>query len=128
MYRRHFVAAAALMLGGFAQQAQALELRAFDAAAFARAQAAGEPAVLHFHADWCPTCREQAQVLEQLRTQGGLNVTVWRVDYDNAQDLRRALKVRMQSTLIAYKGRQETARLAGETQPAAIRKLLESTL
>lgn len=127
MQRRSFLAAA-LALAGWAPLAQALELRAFDAAAFARAQADGAPAVLHFHADWCPTCREQAQVLEQLRAQGGLNLTVWRVDYDNAQDLRRALKVRMQSTLIAYKGRTETGRLAGDTQPAALRKLLESAL
>jgi len=35
--------------------------------------------------------------------------------------------VRQQSTLIAYKGKEETARSTGETDPAAIAALLAKT-
>ena len=48
------------------------------------------------------------------------------VDYDNARDLRRKMGVRTQSTVIVFKGASETGRLAGDTDPAALRAVLGS--
>ena len=47
------------LLGLFALAAQALDVQPYSAKAVADAQAAGKPYALHFHADWCPTCRAQ---------------------------------------------------------------------
>ena len=67
MQRRSLSALLALSLLGFSSLAQALEIRPFDAAAFASLQGAGKPVALHFHADWCPTCVNQSRSLEQLK-------------------------------------------------------------
>lgn len=107
---------------------QALTVTPYSADALAKAQAAGEPVALHFHADWCPTCRAQDQALEVLKSDAGLNIVVLKVDYDKEVDLKRRLKVRSQSTFIVYRGKTETNRQIGATAPEAIRAALRSAL
>lgn len=46
------------------------------------------------------------------------------VNYDNERELRRKLGVRTQSTVIVYKGATERARVAGDTDPQALRAAL----
>ena len=58
----------AAALSTLAPLAQALETQPYTAQALAAAQQAGQPVALHFHADWCPTCRQQTTVLNQLKT------------------------------------------------------------
>lgn len=123
--RRSLLVLAALTL---AAPSWALNVQPYSASALAAAQGAGRPVVLHFHADWCPTCRAQDKSLDALKAEPGLDVTVLRVDYDKETELNRALKVRTQSTLIAYHGASERARLVGQTDVDAVRKLLKSAL
>lgn len=54
--------------------------------------------VLFFHAPWCPQCRE----LEKSIQEGAIpaNVTIFKVDYDSNQDLRRKYGVTLQTTLV----------------------------
>ncbi len=123
---------AAVALGAtlalFANFAQALESKPYSAVALAEAKQAGKPVALHFHADWCPTCRAQEKAFKTMSAEPGLDVTVLVVNYDTETELKRALKVRSQSTLIVYKGATETARLAGDTDADALRKALKSAL
>ena len=49
-------------------------------------------------------------------------------DYDLEKDLRKAMKVRTQSTLVVFKGNEEKARLAGDTAPDKIRAVLKAAL
>ena len=118
----------AATLTGLAPLAQALETQPYSAQALAAAQQAGQPVALHFHADWCPTCRQQTTVLNQLKADPALKLTVLVVNYDNEKDLRKALQVRTQSTFIVYKGAAEKARIAGETAPDKIRAALQAAL
>lgn len=118
----------AAALSTLAPLAQALETQPYTAQALAAAQQAGQPVALHFHADWCPTCRQQTTVLNQLKADPALKLTVLVVDYDNEKDLRKALQVRTQSTFIIYKGATEKARIAGETAPDKIRAALQAAL
>lgn len=108
--------------------AQALEIRPYSAEALKSAQQAGQPVALHFHADWCPTCRAQQKVFEQFAAAKSPALTLLVVNYDDERALRRELKVRTQSTLIVYRGAQETQRLAGDTDTAALRAALQSAL
>ena len=50
------------------------------------------------------------------------------VNHDEEKSLRKTLGVRSQSTVIVYKGEQQTAKLAGETEPAALQQALKSAL
>ena len=108
--------------------AHALDVKPYTAAALADAQKADQPVALHFHADWCPTCRAQDKALKELRAEKGLDITVLVVNYDTEKDLKRRFKVRSQSTIIVLRGDQEWARLLGDTSPAAIRAALQSAL
>jgi thioredoxin 1 len=106
----------------------ALTVAPYSAEAFAKLQTAGEPMALHFHADWCPTCRAQVKSLEILKTEPNLKLTVLTVDYDKESALKKQLNVRSQSTFIVFRGAAEKARQIGETSPEAIRKTLSSAL
>ncbi len=111
-----------------AASAYALEITPYTPAALAQAQQSGKSYALHFHADWCPVCRAQSQVLEALKADPKLNVTVFVVNYDKEKSLRKQFSVYTQSTIIAFKGRHETGRLAGESQADKIRAVLVSAL
>jgi thioredoxin 1 len=106
----------------------ALEIIPYTPAALAQAQQSGESYALHFHADWCPVCRAQSKVMEELKADPSLKVTVLVVNYDKEKSLRKPYGVHTQSTLIAFKGKHETGRLAGESAPEKIRAVLASAL
>jgi thiol-disulfide isomerase/thioredoxin len=106
----------------------AINVAPYTSEALAKLQNAGEPVALHFHAEWCPTCKAQAKSLESLKADPSLNLTVLSVDYDKETALKKQLRVRSQSTFIVYRGAVEKARQIGETSPEAIRKTLSSAL
>lgn len=122
---RRLSAAAALLACGLAQ---ALTVQPFSAQALAAAQQAGKPVAVHFHADWCPTCKQQEKAIETLKAEPGLDITLLVADYDKEKDLRKAMKVRTQSTLVVFKGSEERARLAGDTAADKIRTALKAGL
>lgn len=108
--------------------AQALDIKPYSAAALAEAQKADKPVALHFRADWCPTCRAQDKVLESLKAEPGLDLTVLAVNYDTEKDLKKQFNIRSQSTLVMLHGHQERGRVLNETTPAGIRAALKTAL
>ena len=109
--------------------AHALTIQPYSAATLAAAQKAGRGVALHFHAPWCPTCREQDKVLGKLKTDPSLDkVTLLLVDYDSSTALRKKMHVESQSTFVVYKGKKEVARNTGEMDPAKIKATLMQTL
>jgi thioredoxin 1 len=46
------------------------------------------------------------------------------IDFDSQKDLLRKFNVQKQSTLIAFKGKEEAGRSTGETDPGSIEALL----
>ncbi len=109
--------------------AQALTIDDYDPAIIKKAQTSGQSYALAFHADWCPTCKQQAKVFEQLKADPALkNVTIYNVDYDGETELKKALKVRGQSTVIVYKGAKETARSVADTSVDGLKQILAKSL
>jgi len=96
----------------------------FDKAAFDKAVAAGEPVIVQFHAEWCPTCRAQTPIVaELLRDPKMKDVKLFVADFDAEKDLKKALKVYSQSTFVVFKGGKEVGRSTGQTQ----RPVIEAT-
>ena len=120
--------ALALVLSAAAALAQALEVKPYTAQALAEAQSAGKPVAVHFHADWCGTCKQQEKAIAQLKGESGLDVTLLIADYDKEKDLRKALKVRSQSTMVVFRGKDEKARLGGDTEATKFRAALKAAL
>lgn len=106
--------------------ASALDIKPYTAQALSAEQQAGKPVSLHFHANWCPTCRAQEKVFQQWKGDASVPGTLLVVDYDNEKELRKQLGIRMQSTLITYRGTLEKSRLAGDTDADKLRAALLS--
>ncbi len=117
-----------LLSAFFGATAHAVQTEPYSAERLKSAQDAGKPVALHFHADWCSTCKVQEKVLEKLKGEKGLDVLVLIVDYDKEKDLRKNLKVLYQSTFIVYKGKSETTRILGDTDEGKIRAGLKTAI
>jgi thioredoxin 1 len=107
----------------------AFEEKPFDMDAFKAAQSAGKPILVDAYASWCPVCRAQQKVLGDLKTNPKYDtLTLFRIDYDNQADALKDLKIQKQSTLVAFKGAQETGRSVGATKASAIEELVSSAV
>ena len=122
-------AALALMLGGLTALAQAGDIRPYSQQEFDRLAQAGQSVVVDVSAPWCPTCKAQKPVIDRLSaTPAYKDVTILAVDFDHDKDILTRHKVRMQSTLIAFRGGREVARSVGETRPDVIEGVFSSAL
>jgi thioredoxin 1 len=130
MLSRRSALFAALVAGAaFSTPAFATETKPFTADAFAAAQKAGKPIFVDVHASWCPICAKQKPILSELTADPKFkNLVFFVVDYDSQKDAVKFFGVRMQSTLIAFKGEHETGRSVGDTDRASIATLLNKTL
>lgn len=54
--------------------------------------------ILFFHASWCPQCRALEADIKKSGVPAG--TTIFKVDYDNAQDLRKKYGVTLQTTVV----------------------------
>lgn len=129
--RRHVLgtALALAVVVSYVPLASAADNKPFDQAGFDAAQAAGRPILVHVTAPWCPTCKAQAPILSRLESEPQFDgLVIFNIDFDTQKDLLRKFNVSMQSTLIVFKGRQETGRSTGDTNPASIEALLTKAI
>lgn len=102
---------------------------AFTQTGFNSLQKEGKSILVEVHAPWCPTCRAQAPIVNEIINKKEYqSITVLRVDFDGQKDILKLLNVSRQSTLIAFKGSIEVARSIGDTSPLSIENLLQKTL
>jgi len=88
----------------------------YNKAAFDKALASGQPAIVYFHADWCPTCKVQEPLVKKLLKEPRMkDVTLFLADYDKETSLKKALRVSSQSTFVVFKGGKEVTRSTGQT-------------
>jgi thiol-disulfide isomerase/thioredoxin len=120
---------AALATAGLSSSAWADATVPFTEDAFKAAQAAGSPILIEIHASWCPTCKAQKPILDQLTAAPKFkDLKVFRVDFDAQKPAVKQFKAQMQSTLIVFKGSAEQGRSVGDTKQASIAALLDKSL
>jgi thioredoxin 1 len=82
--------------------------------------------VLHFHADWCPTCTRQAPLLEKLsKDEAYKDFVFFKLNYDEEADAIQEHKVIQQSTVVVLKGKKEVGRSIGATSEEALKEILD---
>jgi thioredoxin 1 len=110
----------------FSSVIQALEVVPYSSEAFMARQNTGRASALHFHTSWCTSCRVQETILVQLAAEkGGDDMVVFVVDADKEKALKHTMGVRMQSTILVFKGDTEQVRSVGDTSREAINKVLD---
>ena len=81
------------------------------------------------YASWCSICKAQDQALETLVKKPKYDaLVIFELNYDQQIDSARDLGADLQSTLIAFRGKSETVRSVGDTDPSSLEKLLDTTL
>lgn len=104
------------------------EVLPYSADAFADAQASDAPIVVHVTAEWCPTCHVQRPIVRSLAEDpANPDLLVFEIDFDGDKSVLRQFDVRSQSTLIAFRGKEERARSVGVTSPVGIADLIAAT-
>lgn len=118
--------ALSISLAGFAGTAAAFEFRPYDKASADAAIASGKPVVIHVYAPWCLQCHMQATILDGLKSDPKLDhITFFKVSYDDQKDVVAALNC-PRSTLIAYKGGKEVARMSWGMSQDSVVKILQA--
>ena len=119
--RRSFLALAGLTSAALACPASAFEFHPYDSAVVEKAIASGKPVIVHVYATWCLQCHMQASILDRLKADPAYDqATYFRVDYDNQKSVVAKLDC-PRSTLIAYKGGKEVARMSwGMSQDSVV--------
>lgn len=118
--------ATGLMLSAFAATAAgAFEFKPYDATA-QDAIAAGKPVIVHVFAPWCLQCRAQETILGRLATDASYDgISFYRVDYDKQKDVVTGLDV-PRSTLIAFNGGTEVAKMSWDTSTKSVQGVLDA--
>ena len=101
----------------------------YDAADFMMAQKKGKTIVVDVYADWCPTCRAQAPILDELRAQKqSSDVLFVKVNYDEQKAFLRRHRIPRQSTVLVFNGMEEKARSIAQTDRKALRSAVLGAL
>jgi thioredoxin-like negative regulator of GroEL len=105
---------------------QAFEFQPYQTAVVEKAIQSGAPVVVHVFAPWCLQCQAQKSILSGLAGDRTFDrVKLFRVGYDDQKDVVAALAV-PRSTLIAYKGGKEVARMSWGTSQDDVVKVLRA--
>ncbi len=121
----------ALIVGAMQLSAQssANGWQTYNAADFTMAQQRGKTIVVDVYADWCPTCRAQAPILEELRTERqSSDVLFVKVNFDENRAFLREHRIPRQSTVLVFKGNREVARSIAETNRTRLRGVVLGAL
>ncbi|MEM8725367.1 MAG: thioredoxin domain-containing protein [Pseudomonadota bacterium] len=121
----------ALVVGGMQLSAQssASGWQTYDEAEFMMAQGKGKTIVVDVYADWCPTCRAQAPILDELRKERQNSNTLFvKVNFDDEKAFLRAHRIPRQSTVLVFKGKKEVARSIAQTNRSALRSAVLNAL
>lgn len=122
-------AAVLFTLSAMLPLAMAGEVKTYDQRTFDKLAQDGKPVVLAIHATWCPTCKAQKPIINELMGQTAYKeVTTLMIDFDTNKPLLQKYRVPRQSTLIAFKGSKEVGRSVADTTHESIESLIKKTL
>jgi len=126
--RRSVMTLLAGLAAAAAASARAAEFHPYDGAAVEKAIASGKPVVIHVYAPWCLQCHMQASILGQLVNDPAYeSVTFFKVDYDHQKDVVTKLDC-PRSTVIAYKGGKEVARMSWGVTRDSVANVLKASM
>ena len=129
MIGRRYLGLAALSVLCIASRPAWARSQPFSGEAFEAAQVRDLPILIDVSASWCPTCRTQKPILARFLAEPRFSQMVaFEVDYDRQKPVVRQFGVRMQSTLIVFRGGAERDRSVGVTDETTLKALLAKAM
>ena len=88
--------------------------------------ASSTPTVIDFFATWCGPCRMVTPILEDLKSDLGENIRVYKIDVDQNQNLAAQYNVRSIPTIMIFKDGKLQWRESGVQSKATLKTVLAS--
>ncbi len=80
--------------------------------------------LVHVHASWCPSCKQQSKILAQVNQS---NFKLLEVDFDKDKKFLKENKIFQQSMLVAFQNAKEKKRVFGITKKEKIMEFVSSS-
>lgn len=97
----------------------------YSAETFKTAQSADQLILVDVKADWCPTCKAQGVILEELQQDPAMKDLVFiSVDFDTDKDFLKAHNISKQSTILVFDGQNEIDRSIAITDRDNLREFV----
>lgn len=84
------------------------------------------PTIIDFFATWCGPCRMVTPILEDLKSDLGENIRVYKIDVDQNQNLAAQYNVRSIPTIMIFKDGKLQWRESGVQSKATLKTVLAS--
>lgn len=107
----------------------AAEWLEYEHGKFETSQKAGEKILIDVYATWCPVCKAQAIILEDMKASGKLDeVTLFRVNYDTQKNFLKTHRIPRQSTILIFSGKKEVMRSIADTDSERLTSAISKAL
>jgi thiol-disulfide isomerase/thioredoxin len=91
-------------------------------------QKSGETVLVDVFATWCPTCKRQGAILDELMAEPEFaDLAGLKLDWDVDRRIARELGAPRQSTLILFRGGKRIGMSVAETDPQRLRAFLATS-
>jgi thiol-disulfide isomerase/thioredoxin len=100
----------------------------FSSERLASLQASGDTVLVDVFATWCPTCKRQGAILDELMAEPAFaDIAGLKLDWDTDRGIARELGAPRQSTLILFRGGERIGLSVAETDPKRLRAFLATS-
>jgi thioredoxin 1 len=87
-----------------------------------------EPALVEFWAEWCPPCRVQGPILDEIHNELGDRLRVYKVNSDEHRELSARFEVLAVPTILVFSGGELRQRLVGARSKARLLEEVDRAL
>ena len=91
----------------------------FSEEVFENAKASGKTVVVNSYEVWCGTCSKQTKVLDQAEKEFK-DIVFLSYEQSKNKDIAQILGIEFWTTIVIYKGKDEVARIVGQTDKETI--------
>ena len=91
----------------------------FSEEVFEKAKASGKTIVVNSYEVWCGTCSKQTKILNQAEKEFK-NIIFLSYEQSKNKDIAQKLDIKFWTTIVVYQGKNEVARIVGQTDKETI--------
>jgi len=100
--------------------ANAVEMKTnFSEEIFEKAKASGKTVVVNSYEVWCNTCSKQTKILDQAEKEFK-DIVFLSYEQSKNKDIAQKLSIKFWTTIVVYQGKNEVARVVGQTDKKII--------